>query len=346
MNRDRADRIGRTLMIGFETDRFDAGLEALLREIRPGGIILFKRNLTGGPRETAGLIEGCQNAARDHLGRDLLVAVDQEGGPVLRLGPPFARLPSQRQMARTMTLDQVRTLASDHGRSLRAAGFNFNLAPVLDVNTDPEASYMTERCFSPDPDTAADYGRALMDGYRDAGVLTCAKHFPGIGDVRVDPHQDLPTVEAAETHIREKALPPFAAAVQDGVPAVMSAHVRFPALDPDRPATFSTAVMTDLLRREIGFTGPALTDDLEMGAVIRHWSIGPAAVASLNAGCDLLLICRRPDLIREAVFALDAALDDGTVTADRLDRAAGRIEAAQAVVRRAPTPDLEEVFPS
>ncbi|MFH1138238.1 MAG: beta-N-acetylhexosaminidase [Pseudomonadota bacterium] len=325
------EKVGRLLMMGLSGPDLDPESRDLLLEIRPGGIILFKRNTGGGPGQIATLVADCQNSARDHFQRRLFTAIDQEGGPVRRLGPPFTQLPSQREMSR-LTVDQARALGETSGRELASVGLNFNLAPVMDVNTDPSAAFMAERSFGPDPDQAAHYGAALIEGHAARGVLTCLKHFPGIGDVKVDPHHDLPTVDHPEERLRRVELVPFVRAVGRGAPAVMSAHVNFPALDPDWPGTFSHKIMTGILRMELGFSGLVLTDDLEMGAVVKNFQIGPAAVRAVRAGCDLLLVCSRPDLIVAARDALVEALETGEITPDRLEQSLDRADGALALI--------------
>lgn len=330
------DLVGRMLMVGFEGQTLTPALRDLLLEVRPGGIILFERNVSGGPEQIAGLIRAAQDLALAAFGRRLLVAVDQEGGPVRRLGPPFTLLPSQREMARNMTPDQVRALAARSGRELAGTGFNLNLAPVLDLQTDPQARYMAERSFGSDPDLAARLGLAVIQGHAGQGVLTCAKHFPGLGDVRLDPHQDLPTVHHGPERLRSVEMVPFARAVARGLNAVMTAHVRFPRLDPDWPATLSSRLLTEVLRGEMGFTGLILSDDLEMGAVVKNYGLGPAAVQSFRAGCDLLLVCHRPDRITEVREALLQAVRTGEVAPLRVEQSAARLEAA---LTKCPRPD-------
>ncbi|MEW5723695.1 MAG: glycoside hydrolase family 3 N-terminal domain-containing protein [Thermodesulfobacteriota bacterium] len=343
-DRARRELVGRLLLVGFEGEVFDRTLERLLLEVRPAGIILFQRNTGGGPAQVAGLLDRCQDLARAELDRPLLTAIDQEGGPVRRLGPPFTQAPSQREMAGRMSVDEVRVLSEACGRELAAVGLNLNLAPVLDVVTEAAASYMTERTFSGDPHVAGAYGRAVIQGHARSGVLTCAKHFPGIGDVRQDPHYELPLVGHSTTRLKTLEALPFALAVAEGVPAVMTSHVLFRGLDEDHPATFSSRIVTDYLRGELGFNGLALTDDLEMGAVVKHYSIGPAAVRAVLAGGDLLLICRREDRIREAAGALYEAARSGELPAARIEESSARLQIVLEQLVSFPRTPFEEVF--
>ena len=339
------DLIGQFFMVGFEGEAFDASIRDLLLAVRPSGIILFKRNVGGGPDQVARLVRACQDLSRSMFGRPLLVAIDQEGGPVRRLAPPFTQLPSQRAMAADPDPERVRDLGRTSGRELAAVGLNFNLAPVLDLATGPESDLMAERSFGPDPRRAADLGRALIQGHRERGVLTCGKHFPGIGDVRIDPHEDLAVVEHSARRLRSVEAEPFAEAIRDGLPAVMTSHVLFPDLDPDWPATFSSIIQTEYLRRDLGFEGLVLTDDMEMGAMVKHFPMGPAAVKAVQSGADLLLICHRGDRAAEAGRALIEAAREAEISTRRLEDTALRLERVRAGLTETTARAWAEVFP-
>jgi len=343
-DKDILELIGCTMMIGLNGEDLSREIRELLLEIRPGGIILFKRNTGGGPAQIARLINSCQNIAHNEFGRPLLVAIDQEGGPVRRLDPPFSQLPSQRTMAEKLNRDEIQALGNKSGRELVSVGINLNLTPVLDLHTDPQATFMSERSFGPDPNVAASLGAALIEGHAEYGVLTCAKHFPGIGDVHLDPHHDLPTVSHSDDRLREVEILPFKTAIENGVAAVMTSHVNFPALDPDWPGTFSQKILNDLLRNELGFTGLVLTDDLEMGAVVKHYQIGPAAVRSVIAGSDMVLVCHRIDRIREAREALLEALSTGQISKQRLESISKRLEKLHKILPKPSPGQWEELF--
>lgn len=327
-DRGLMDLAGRLLMIGLEGTEVSAPARRLLDELAPGGVILFRRNTGQGPARIARFIEECQEAAVKRTGRPLLVAIDQEGGSVTRLDPPFTAMPGQQEMARTLSRGQVRALAARSGLELAAVGINLNLSPVLDLVTDPAARFMAERSFGSDEALAAELGAAWMEGHADHRVLTCAKHFPGIGDVTLDPHQDLPVVSYDEDRFRLKEWVPFARVIRQGMAAVMASHVLVPALDPDQPGTFSPRILTGRLRKELGFGGLILTDDLEMGAVVKHQHIGPAALQAALAGADLLLVCHRPDRMFEVREALCQAVEAGRIPRERLEASAARLDQA------------------
>ena len=337
------DLVGRMLMIGLPGETMDQEVQDLLLDVRPGGLILFKRNVGGGPGQVRELLGHCRELAASEFGRRFLTAIDQEGGTVRRLGPPFAQLPSQREMAK-MPRDRVHQLGETSGRELAAVGLNLNLTPVLDLAVDPEAVFMADRSFGPDPDLASQMALALISGHAEYGVLTCGKHFPGIGDTRLDPHEELPTVNHGAERLKTLELTPFIRAFEHGLAAVMTAHVNFPALDQDWPGTFSHKILTRLLRHELAFDGLILSDDLEMGAVVKHYAMGPAAVRAVLAGCDLLLVCQKPELIRQARDGLLEAVRSKDLPVSRLEESAARLEAALSRVPARPLQTVQEVF--
>lgn len=337
-------QIGRFLIIGFDGEEFSSKLKDLLLEIRPGGIILFKRNVSGGPKQVASLINACRNLAASEFDHRLLVAIDQEGGTVKRLAPPFSQFPGQRELAEKMSAEQVREIGAAGARELSAVGINFNLAPVLDICTDPEANFMADRSFGSDPDTAAEYGKAIIDGHAEHGVLTCLKHFPGIGDTHLDPHYDLPTVNHSLERMRRFEMKSFGRVIKHGAAAVMTSHIRYPGLDPEWPATFSKTIITDLLRDELGFNGLVLTDDMEMGALVKHFPIGEAVVKSIAAGSDLALICHKKERILSAKNALVKAVNSGYISRQRINESLERFERMQELIKTKSGQSLEEVF--
>jgi beta-N-acetylhexosaminidase len=195
-------------------------------------------------------------------------------------------------------------VAEQMGKELRAVGFNMNFAPVMDVDSNPDNPVIGDRAFGRDPRTVMTHGVAFIRGLQAAGVLACAKHFPGHGDTDLDSHLALPTVSHSADRLARIEIPPFRAASGAGVAALMSAHVVYPALEDNVPATLSRAILTSLLRTEIGFEGVVFSDDLEMGAVAKQHTIERLAVDAVWAGCDALLICKSEDLQHRAHDAL------------------------------------------
>ncbi|MGW4157642.1 glycoside hydrolase family 3 N-terminal domain-containing protein [Micromonospora chersina] len=259
---------------------------------------------------------------------DVLIAIDEEGGDVTRLahatGSPY---PGNAALGAVDDVTLTRQVYAAIGAELAALGINLDLAPTVDVNTADENPVIGTRSFGADPARVAAHSAAAVAGLQSAGVAACAKHFPGHGATVADSHYELPTVDVPPAVLRERDLPPFAAVVDAGVRAVMTAHIRVPALTGDGPATFSRAVLVDLLRREYGFTGAVITDALEMkGAALAAGGVGPAAVRALAAGADLLCIGAKvdADLVAHVVEEIVVALDDGRLDRARVEEAAGR----------------------
>lgn len=287
-------------MVGLPGPRVDLVARELVRELRVGGVILFARNLEG-PEELAALSRDLQQEARKVGDLPLLMAVDQEGGPVQRLKAPFTLIPSARELGQTATPEAVAALAQTVARELALVGLNLNLAPVLDVARGPECPQW-ERSFGPEPARVAAFGVAAVKGYLAGGVIPVAKHFPGLGDTTLDSHQVLPTAQNPDPE-RQTDLFPFRQALAAGAPVVMTAHLKVPAWD-ERPATLSPVALTEWLRRRLGFQGVIMTDDLEMGAISQNWPVPEAACQALLAGADLLLICNNWEKAWEAAEML------------------------------------------
>jgi len=216
-------------------------------------------------------------------------------------------------------------------RELASVGFDIDFAPVLDVHSNPANPVIGDRAFGAEPALVASLGVALLRGLRDGGLIPCGKHFPGHGDTAVDSHFELPTVGRARADLERIELPPFRAAVAADIPMMMSAHVVYPALDPLNPATVSRAILTDLLRGELGFRGVIASDDLEMRAISGRQDIAAAAVASLAAGADMLLVCESLTRAGDVFAAIEAAVCTGAVPESAVTAAAARIAALRGV---------------
>ena len=323
------EKIGQMLLLGWMTD---PQADALVTEFAAGGVILMGRNI-GTPAETSARIAHLQALAQESGLPPLFVAVDQEGGRVQRLGPPrYAARPSQRKIgASPDPATAARQTAHGIGSELRALGFNWDFAPVLDVDSNPQNPVIGARSYSPNPDTVAALGVAAVYGFQaDAGILACGKHFPGHGDTETDSHFALPTIRRSRAALDAVELVPFRAAIDAGLAAMMTAHILFPTLDPDLPATLSPAILTGLLRQELGFSGLIITDDLEMRGVADHWGAPEAAVLAVLAGADLLLCCHAWETQRAIHAALTTAVQTGRLIESRLDQSLARIAAAKA----------------
>jgi len=320
---------GRVLLAGFPAGPPPQPLLDAVRRGALGGIVLFGRNV-GAPAEVARLVDGVvREAPRD---APILVAVDQEGGRVARLGPPVLPLPPMAELGRIDDPDLTRRAAAVVARQLRALGFDWDFAPVLDVDTNPDNPVIGDRSFGDDPTLVTRHGLAFAAGLGEGGVLGCGKHFPGHGDTELDSHLALPRLPHDRARLDRVELAPFRAA-RGRIPALMTAHVVFDALDPDVPATLSPAVVTGLLRRELGYDGVVVSDDLEMRAVSERWGVPDAACRAVDAGCDLLLVCSDVGSLFDAHRELVARGESDSDFAAKLHRGAER---GIALARRCP----------
>ncbi|HTM20892.1 MAG TPA: beta-N-acetylhexosaminidase, partial [Kofleriaceae bacterium] len=244
----------------------------------------------------AALVGDLHAAAPD--GDRLLVAVDQEGGRVQRIRYPATLWPAMLSLDRFGDGEAealARRVGAAMGTELAALGFDIDFAPVLDVHTNPANPIIGDRAFATTAERAAARALAFAAGLADAGVLACGKHYPGHGDTHTDSHLELPRLDHDLDRLRRVELLPFARAAAAGLPMIMTAHVLFSAIDRDLPATLSRAVITDLLRGQLGYRGVVVSDDLDMRAIADHMGAGPAAVAAIRAGCDVLLVCKDED---------------------------------------------------
>lgn len=307
-------------VVGFPGTEPDDALKRLLDD-GVGGVILFKRNV-GTAAETGALV----HAIKRHAGRPLIAAVDQEGGRVARLrGSPFTALPSMRELGRRGDVGLAQRVGALLAFETRACGFDWDFAPVLDVDTNPANPVIGDRSFHQQAVEVARLGIALARGLEAGGVASCAKHFPGHGDTSKDSHLDLPTLPHGMERLRDIELHPFGAYARAELASVMTAHVVFEALDSSVPATMSKKAMSGLLRGELGFEGVIVSDDLEMKAIAAHFSIERAVVDSLDAGVDCFLVCHHADVQRRAIGAVVEAVKTRRVPLERLEDAARRL---------------------
>ncbi|MGH3447615.1 MAG: glycoside hydrolase family 3 protein [Nocardioidaceae bacterium] len=316
-------RAAAVLMPGF---RGTTAPEWLLRAVGRGlaGVCLFARNCESS-EQLAELVATLKSERPD-----VLVAIDEEGGSVTRLETSAgSTLPGSAVLGRLDEPDITRAAGAEVARRLRGVGVDMNLAPVADVNVDPDNPVIGVRSFGADPDLVARHVAAYVEGLQGSGVAACVKHFPGHGDTRVDSHLAVPTVWHDRDTLSRVDLPPFRAAVGAGVRAVMTGHLHVPAID-DEIGTLSRRTLTGVLRDEIGFTGVCVTDALEMKAVAEGAGVGPGAVRAVNSGADLICTGLHQTPGRLAGDALAEGIDDGSVDLDWLDQAGQRVRALAA----------------
>ena len=335
MNGGRLERAaGQVLVGGSEGTSLPGATAARIASGRLGGLVLMGRNVQT-PAQVARLLGDALRAAPPGLPPPLL-SVDQEGGRVARLRAGVVQLPPARTLGRGGEPELTRAASRELGRGLRALGFSVDFAPVLDLDDGPARGIVGDRAFSGQPEAAAAHGAAAVEGFLDAGICPCGKHFPGHGATRRDSHEELPRVRGPLDELETHELVPFRAALRSGLPMVMTAHVVYEALDPSRPATCSRAILDGILRRRLGFDGVVVTDDLTMGAVAAVGGPVEVAVEALAAGVDLLLVCHREDLQEQVLEGVAAAARRSGALAGRLEEAAGRVLALRTRFRPEP----------
>ncbi|MCI3918835.1 beta-N-acetylhexosaminidase [Paenibacillus sp. TRM 82003] len=319
------EKIGQLLLCGFPGTTLDEEMRELIAEGRIGGVILFARNVATN-EQVAALTESLQSTAADAGVLPLLVSIDQEGGMVARLTDSVALMPGNMAIGAAGSIDAAQEAARISGKELRSLGINLNYAPVLDVNNNAANPVIGVRSFGETPEQVAAFGAAAIRGYREANVASTAKHFPGHGDTSVDSHLDLPVVGHDRERLEQVELPPFRRAIAEGVDAIMTAHIHFPAFEADGlPATLSPSVLTGLLREELGFDGIIMTDCLEMEAIAKYYGTVEASVTAVEAGADIVLISHRHELQRGAIDAISAAVRRGRLSEARIDASVKRV---------------------
>lgn len=318
-------RVGELFMVDFDGFAPSSGIERLIRDGGVGGVILFDKNVEH-PAQVASLTNALQGVAAGAGQPPLLVGADQEGGPVVRLRA--THFPSAMAFGATGSEPLVAAAAEATARELRAVGIHVNFAPVLDVNSNPANPVIGVRSYGEDPALVARLGARAVAAMQSAGVLATAKHFPGHGDTALDSHLALPTVSHSRARLEAVELRPFREAIRAGVGGVMTAHIVYPAIDPDRPATLSPTVIA-ALRTDLGFDGLVVSDSMQMLAIADRLPPGEAAVQAVLAGVDLILALGPAEVQWEALQAVRAAADAGRIPAARIRAAAHRVLAAK-----------------
>jgi beta-N-acetylhexosaminidase len=325
--------IGPLLIVGFDGTEATPRLKRLIQKERIGGVILFSRNIES-PRQLTALTATLRKWAgsSDHGGDrgGLLIGIDQEGGRVQRLPKPFTQWPPVSRLGDGHSHELAYRMGQAIGLELAAVGINLDFAPVLDVGTATKNPIIGDRAFSHDPAVVATLGLAFIVGLQDQGVIACGKHFPGHGDTSIDSHKALPVVTASADTLLVRELKPFRHAIENRLATIMTAHVRYPALDPDWPATLSPAILTTLLRETLGFDGVVFSDDLEMKGITDHWAPEVAAVQAIKAGADGLLICKDANVQDAVLEELRRAVADGTLTRARIEQSLARLDRLKA----------------
>ena len=338
-------QIGQLLYIGLPGTELDEEARSLVQHVSPGGVIIFGRNVAA-PEQLRGLLDG----VREMSAVGPLFGIDQEGGLVDRLRKIFTPSPAARVIRQHGDLAGARTHGRITGEVLLLLGFNMNFAPVMSIMTDDRdllSNGLYSRSYGRSPGEVLGYTMVYLRGLQGTGLLGCAKHFPGIGAGEVDTHDEMAIIHLSHDDLIAQDLAPYIELFQredNMVRAVMVSHGGFPNIDIHRgiaggrlvPASINPSIVTDLLRDELGFKGLVVTDDLEMGAIAKHYEIEEAALRAILAGEDMILVCARPELIRRAYDSLLKAAREGSLTAERIEASLERIATFKAMTQTPP----------
>lgn len=303
--------LGQKLVFGFHGEHMSEEFISLVKEYKIGNVILFLRNVKSA-QQLRRLCGEIQELIQKETGYPAFIIIDQEGGMVTRLPEDAVNVPGAMALAATGEEDNARLASQITIRQLRGLGPNFNMAPVLDVNNNPQNPVIGVRSFGDDPQRVAAFGEAAIAPYLGSGVLCCGKHFPGHGDTAVDSHLGIPRVDKTEQELEQLELIPFRRAIAAGIPAIMISHVLFPNIGTEQvPCTMSRYFITDLLKKKLGFQGLVLTDCMEMLAIQEHYGTPEGTVAAIKAGVDLAEISSSIHLLWGAAKAVNEAAQRG-----------------------------------
>lgn len=281
------EKIGQMFMIGVQGEALTRDERLIIEQCGFGGFILFSHNC----REPRQILSLCRELWETGTEFPPFIAIDQEGGRVHRLPPPFTHFPPAAALGRTGSAELAHKVGLATARELSAVGINLNFAPVLDVHSNPSNPVIGDRSLSTDPKEVIRLGWEIVRGLREGGVIPCGKHFPGHGDTDKDSHLALPIVEKSLAALKAVELPPFVHACRQGIETLMTAHVLYRALDPEFLATLSERIVTGLLRQDLGYDGVVFSDDMEMKAIGANYGEEEAAGLAVRAGIDVILCC-------------------------------------------------------
>ena len=318
-------KIGQLLIVGFDGTSVNESIERMITQYHIGNIILFKRNYKSS-EQLFHLTQALQHIAIKSNGVPLLIALDQENGMVARIDEGVTVFPGSMAQSAGATLEEIKEVAHCTGSGLSVLGINLNLAPSVDVNNNHNNPMISGRSFGSTAEQVAACTRAYIRGLQETGVSATAKHFPGHGDTRIDSYSWLPIAEYGGEGSHEVALYPFKVAIEEGVHAIMAAHIKFPTYEPNNlPSTLSYAILTELLRERLGFKGVVITDCMEVSALETYYGLRKAVPMAIQAGADLVCLAHTESKQIEAIEALEKAVARGELTEARIDQSIERL---------------------
>ncbi|MDQ0253018.1 beta-N-acetylhexosaminidase [Evansella vedderi] len=300
------EKIGQLFIIAVQKDELDEELKKAISHYNIGGVILFQRNLRNFSK-IIHFIKDIQAYAKGSGRPPLWISIDQEGGGISYLWENMAVSPGNMLLGATNTPEKSYIAHYHMGRQLRSIGFNMDFSPVLDINNNPENPVIGARSFGEREELVTKMGMEAIKGLHDAGVMACGKHYPGHGDTEFDSHLSLPTINKSIEELDQFELVPFHKSMKNGLEAIMTAHIVYPHVDPDKPATLSNEFLTEILRKGVGYEGLIITDSMEMEAISRFFGREKGTVMALQAGADIILACGQS--YENQFKMIDAAVD-------------------------------------
>ncbi|WP_162140164.1 beta-N-acetylhexosaminidase [Haploplasma axanthum] len=319
------DKIGQLAMFGFDGTTVTDDLINMVKKYKLGNVILFARNIKT-PEQLYNLTKNIQKLAIEEIGFPMFISIDQEGGMVTRIFNGATFFPGAMTISATNNPNNAYEVGKAMGIELDALGINMNLAPVYDVNNNPNNPVIGVRSFSDKPDVVSEYANSFMKGLQEQNVFATAKHFPGHGDTNIDSHLGLPIINHDLKRLNEIEFKPFISAINNGIKAIMSTHINFTKLTNDGyPATLSKDIMTGLLREKFGFEGLIVSDGMGMKGVVDKYTTEEACVLAIKAGINLICVCHSHEPRHETFETIYRAVEEGRITIDEIDERVKRV---------------------
>lgn len=318
------EKIGQMIIVGFDGLEAPETVREMISTYHAGSVILFTRNI----KDRNQLVSLINQLKKANEGSEipLIISADQEGGRVTRLPDDATQFPSSLTVGKHRSPQLAYDVGMVTGTEMKAYGFNLNFAPVLDIFSNPQNQVIGDRAFGYTPDEVSELGIANMKGLKDGGVIPAIKHFPGHGDTIVDSHTDLPKLSHSLSRLESFELIPFKEAIRQGADMVMVAHIVFPAvMEEELPASLSYDIITGILRDKLGFEGVVISDDMEMGAIEKHFGIEEASLKAVAAGTDIVSVCHTYEKQKKVIHALIQAVREGTISESRINESVRRI---------------------
>lgn len=317
------EKIGQMLVVGIDGYNLNSNTKNLLDKHKVGGIIVMGENVQDSKQLLSLINEIKKENQKNKI--PLFMTIDEEGGRVTRMPKEFKKLPSNKVIGQINNPTFSYKLGSVIAEEIKAFGFNMDFAPVLDINSNPRNLVIGDRAFGAKASIVSSLGIQTMKGIQNQNIIPAVKHFPGHGDTLVDSHKGLPSVSNDLKRLKSLELIPFSEAIKNNADVVMIAHILLPKIDKDNPSSMSKIIITDILRKELKFEGVVITDDMTMGAIVKNYPIGEAAVKSVSAGADIVLVCHGYNNEIEVINTLKNAVVKGEISEERIDESVYRI---------------------